>query len=576
MEQKKVELLSFELKDYKIIRVVRLDFEKWKENQIVELVGEIGQGKSSITEGMSMALNGVDAIKDKDLLDLGFKSEVSLADGEHKLFLGMKVSEVTRGDRKGEKKFETFLYEKDIEGKIITSPVIDGKKYSAKEYCDMLSTPLTFRMPDLFSGNQTTHRKLIEDLFSEELGKLGVDEILTRIKTKKETRDNARHERDRAAATMESFTEGGYKEEDLAKLIEIPEKPIEEKISQLKIDKGVLTASPEKELEIELNKIIEKGRVVVEKIRAINETNKAANDKAKEDWKKLEEAYEYDNEDWTLASSAFNNLSMPKNYHTEFSLIFDKWRSEIRKQHDVYFNGKAPEDKKTLTITDGKLIITQEEEMPIEYAKLVLEYKAIGKGYLKKKNAGAIVPSTEDIDKKIEAAENELTAASFNNGLFNRFRLWKEWITASGEYDKEVDSLRKLYTKINTGVKGLVIVPGFTESGKLEIWMEYDGVQDAEFFMNKKKESRRLYEYSHSQRAVIGVFLQAARLDKKEKVLRLVVLDEATQTKKGKDLLEKLCIEKDLKLIITKTDDRIKQEDLGDGMVLIENGEVLL
>ena len=88
-----------------------------------------------------------------------------------------------------------------------TSAVQDGEIFTAKEYSEMLSTSLTFHMDQLFSENQTIHRKLIENLYSDELKGLGSDELVEKIKEKKEDRDAKRHERDRAAATMEGFKE---------------------------------------------------------------------------------------------------------------------------------------------------------------------------------------------------------------------------------------------------------------------------------------------------------------------------------------------------------------------------------
>lgn len=109
-KQKTVELLSFELKDFRVIKLAQLDFNKWKEDGVIEVIGDVGNGKSSLLEGLSAATTGVDHIKDKSLLDMGFKSEVCLADGEHKVYLGLKVSEISRGKNKGEKKFETYIY----------------------------------------------------------------------------------------------------------------------------------------------------------------------------------------------------------------------------------------------------------------------------------------------------------------------------------------------------------------------------------------------------------------------------------------------------------------------------------
>ena len=151
--------MTLEVNDHRIIKVAKLDFAKWKDNGVIEVIGDIGNGKSTLLESIAAATTGTNHIKDKSLLEKGFKSEVCLMDGHHKVYMGIKVSEYSRGKNKGESKFETYIYEYDKNGKVISEPTIDGVSASAKEYSEMLSTALTFRMADMFSENQTVHKK---------------------------------------------------------------------------------------------------------------------------------------------------------------------------------------------------------------------------------------------------------------------------------------------------------------------------------------------------------------------------------------------------------------------------------
>ncbi len=103
-------------------------------------------------------------------------AESQLIDGDIKLYAGVSVEEYSRGERKGDPKYEVFLYAKDNNGKQYV-PIIDGVAATASQYMSMLTTELTFSLPDLFSENQTTHRKLIERLFKPELDKLGAEAL---------------------------------------------------------------------------------------------------------------------------------------------------------------------------------------------------------------------------------------------------------------------------------------------------------------------------------------------------------------------------------------------------------------
>lgn len=572
--QKVVDLLTLEVRDHRIIKVAKLDFTKWKESGVIEVIGDMGNGKSTLLESIATATTGTNHIKDKSLLEKGFKSEVCLSDGEHKVYMGVKVSEYSRGSKKGEPKFETYIYEYDSNGKVVNNPVIDGVSASAKEYSEMLSTALTFKMADMFSENQSTHRKLIESLFAEELSDLGVDEILENIAIKKEGRDSARYECERNSAFMEHFKSEGFSKEGLEQLATVKTDGIESEIESLKVKKGILLKDPEEAKEKRLNKIKEEGRNVVEEIRSLNEKRQ----KEYRDWKVLRDAYDEDTDHLQKLTDCVEEITAPTEIGNKLVDLVEEWSQFITNKHKAVLEAEEMKEPVILEISDGQVNIYEDTVIPAEYKELMSKRSEIGKRYKAEKERPIDLSEidTSEIDAKIKEKETEKEEAEKNNSLVSRFNLWNKWIEAKGLYEKEVDNLRKLYTKIDTGVNGLFIQPSLLDSGRLEIWMEYTGEHDPELFGNKNKELRRLYEYSKSQRAIVGVLLQAARLDKKDKALRLVVLDDYTQTSKGKALLEKICQEKSLKLIISKTDDRYKIEDLDESQILIENGELLL
>lgn len=575
-KQKKVELISFQLENHRVIKAVKLDFDKWKSSNVLEVVGDMGNGKSTLLEGLETATTGVSHIKDKDLLELGFKSEVQLADGDHKVFLGVKVSEISKGARKGEPKFETYIYEKDIDGKLVKNPVIDGKSATAKEYTDLLSTALSFRMEEMFSENQTVHRNLITELFAKELNELGVDELLESIKKKRKTRDDLRFECERSSAFKDHFKTEGYSETSLEKLKRMDIDSIDAEIETLKVDRGVLIQNPEKDKEVKLGKIREDGRKIVDDVRALNEEKQSAYQKSLSEYNKKMEDVSSAMEPYDSISTVINERksNFTDKVMTRFQDALLMLKTELEVKYKINTDIEEPKVPDVILIESGKMQVP--DMIPTGYEDFVKKYNTLLVDYKKESEKETFTPDTKDIDSKIEKKESEKKVAGHNNSLVDRFELWKSWIEAKGIYEKEVDTLRKLYTKIDTGVDGLFIQPHLTDSGKLEIWIEYDGSHDSKLFKNTKKELRRLYEYSKSQRSITGVLLQAARLDKKEKALRLCVLDDYTQTKSGKALLEKICREKDLKLIISKTSDEYDLKNLGDATFAIENGEILL
>ena len=73
---------------------------------------------------------------------------------------------------------------------------------------------------------------------------------------------------------------------------------------------------------------------------------------------------------------------------------------------------------------------------------------------------------------------------------------------------------------------------------------------------------------------MIGVMLQAARLDLKDKCLRLCVLDSVPLTRLGVEVMTKICDEKDVQLITSYTDDHYDLENLEDNEIVVENGGV--
>jgi ABC-type dipeptide/oligopeptide/nickel transport system ATPase component len=562
MEQKQVKFIGFRAENSGIIKAVELTPDILSRKMVV-VRGESGAGKSSLMKLIQTAVSGTEAIASKNVLEKGYLTEAQLLDGEVKLFVGAKVTEYQRGESKGEPKFEIFLYSKDDKGNAYT-PIVDGVKCTAGEYVKMLTTDLTFNMASLFTSNQAEHRKLIEKLFKPELDKLGADAVVAKILEAKKHRDACRILCQSTGSYMERFESQGFTETQLAILKRPDLKAIEEKLFQkkLELDRIVNGSEDRKKLEeekirsaraSELQTIKDAGVALREKIRLDDEAKKAQYDKLKEEYDYLIGVRSKMDSDFAVLLELTSILG--KEAKEKVSAIINKdWKDQQSQMSPV---------EPVLSPSDPELAKQLQDKLD-EYTKLNLT--PLVEVNLEKQDTSAI---EEDIAK----IQTEKSAAEAMADLYDRYQQWKNWIEAKGLYEKELDVLRKMYAGIDTGVKGMNIVPVETESDRVEVWIKYDGSYDTEFFHNEDKESRFMFEYSSFQCSAIGVMLQSARLNLKPKALRLAIVDDVAFTSKGLAVLAKMCEDFNVQLITSKTDDYDK-ENIADGEIIIEGGEI--
>ena len=562
MEQKQVKFIGFRAQNSGIIKAVELTPDLLSKKMLV-LKGESGNGKSSLIKLMQTAVSGTEAIASKNVLEKGYLTEAQLLDGEVKLFVGAKVTEYQRGENKGEPKFEIFLYAKDDNGNAYT-PIVDGVKCTAGEYVKMLTTDLTFNMASLFSSNQAEHRKLIEKLFKPELDKLGADAVVAKILEAKKHRDACRILCQSTGSYMERFESEGFTETQLAILKRPDLKAIEEKLFQkkLELDRILNGSEDRKKLEeekirsaraSELQTIKDAGVALREKIRLDDEAKKAQYDKLKEEYDYLTGVRRKMDSDFASLLELVNILG--KEAKEQVTAIVNKdWKDQQSQMSPV---------EPVLSPSDPELAKQLQEKLD-EYTKLNLT--PLVEVNLEKQDTSAI-------EEEIARITTEKSAAEAMADLYDRYQQWKNWIEAKGLYEKELDVLRKMYAGIDTGVKGMNIVPVETDSDRVEVWIKYDGSYDTEFFHNEDKESRFMFEYSSFQCSAIGVMLQSARLNLKPKALRLAIVDDVAFTSKGLAVLAKMCEDFNVQLITSKTDDYDK-ENIADGEIIIEGGEI--
>lgn len=562
-KQKQVRLIGVRSSGHNILQACELTPDLLAK-KLVLITGNTGQGKSTLMDIIKASIAGNEAIKKKDILPNGFLAESKLMDGAIALYAGVSVGEYSKGEKKGEPKYEVFLYAKDANGKQY-SPIIDGVQATAAKYMSMLTTELTFSLPDLFSENQTTHRKLIEKLFKPEMDKLGAEAVVERINKAKVARDAARALCQGNGAYMEQFEAEGLKEIQLASLKPIDIQKIDGEILALTLEKDRLVNAPEsdwklkcsvidQEREKSLQKIKDEGQAIREKIRIDDEVKGKEHENKKKEYEAQLAEYESKSRDHLELNSKcalfFNN--------ERFIVVSKELEAQIAEYRDA-----KPKAEPPAPIQDAALQKELQDKLS-EYSKLISTPLAYPE---------RSVPDTSELDKKIGAMEVQKLGAEKNNALYNRYQLWLAWIEAKGKYEKELDTLRKLYASIDCGVPGMKIVPDETESGRVDVWITYDGTYEPEYFHNPKKEARLMFEYSSFQRTVIGLMLQAARLNLKDKALRLAFVDDVAFTERDLAVLSDVAERLDLSLITAWTHEADKT-GLIDGQVLVEGGEV--
>lgn len=560
MNQKQVEIIGLTAGEYNTLKAVVLTPDILSK-KLIQVVGESGEGKTSLLDLIKIPISGTDAIKKKDILPKGFFTQALLKDGEVKIYIGAKVSEYQRGEKAGDPKFEFYLYSLDDNGKQYT-PVIDGVSATASEYTRSLTTDLTFRMADMFSENQTIHRKLIESLFKSELDAMRIDELMESIVKKRTARDTSRALCQSQGAYMEQFKNEGLTEQSLQLIKRVDIAEIDKSITELLIKKDrAENASADAhnlaKMEIDrkrtqqIQELKDYGNKLIEELRIDRELKNDAYNKAFEKYRAALSIKESETE---IASRIINDIKYF--FIGPHDAVVDSVNEELKRKIALLPLDEPVRQPDNAELAE-KIRKTREDianfPLPVYPEKIAMD--------------------TTPIDEEVAKLRDKKLSAERNNALYDRYQLWLTWIEAKSRYEAELDKLRKMYASINTGVDGLRIVPAETDGGRVEPWIMYDGSYDTEFFHNPDKEMRHMFSYSSFQRAVIGVMLQAARLNLKPKALRLAIIDEVAFTEKGVGILSKICDEFNVRLFTGRT---IAPEvkDLTDSQILIQGGEL--
>lgn len=589
--KKQVKIINFKANNFGIFKALELDFEKFK-NGVIALKGEAGSGKSTIQKGVKLSTQGRNVLDDSAQYGEEWETETQLVDGDRKIFIG--------ASKKDGEAIKYKLYEKDSEGKKVMTPVIDGVKATPAKYMDVISTELTFGIKDFLSESNTVHKKFMFSLFRPELEKLGVEEILKDLSEFTSKRDNLRTMCTHKGAFMADFERDGWKKEALEALQLKSVDELEQCRNNLLIEQGKSEGDGNAEFQKARGEKVAEGQKVVEEIRRKKE--------------ELENTYaielgKYEKDVAYNTSIAGQNDSIEELLQqAEFidDVIFDNVINIIEVAYkNALKTVKTPTKPQCPEIIDGKLKPgTQAKDYPL-FKKLIDKYNKIALEYhgIKPEN----FTQSRDFETEIAEIDIKITEAKANNELIERYELNRLWVESSAKVDIKRGELAKLYAQVNTGVEGLRMKPFFDEeSGKVDIKTIYTGNYSPEFFRNDtikyideiksitdgkttfdspeeknerlksltgKIDERLLVSYSSTQRPIIGILLQIARLKKKAKALPYIFLDDVPMDKASLSLISKIAEENNLTVITSITGD-FSKDKLTENEMLIEGGEI--
>jgi len=567
MSQKKVKIIGLKINSQQgILQSCELAFDA--KNHLIAVKGAVGAGKTTLQKSLQLGTLGSDTLKDDKQLYGGIDEEIQLLDGSERIFIGCKST-----DKGG---LDFVLYQKGDDGKIVKNPVIDGVKCTPASYLKNLQTALTWRMDELMSENVVVQKKLLLELYKSELAKLGVvfdkksdqykESILGRIELA---------ENDRSQKEFERKTIGGFANQLESVGIDVDDEKTHPK--RVDVSEG---EKKKNALSYEIENIDKVGDQKLDEIKnragSIVNLLKSQNNVIESDNQKLESEFEKRKEQYSQNVHTLNGIKTDLKTLVDEKCFIDQEKDEVVGLLDSWFKNDgatcAPLAKLVEFNEKGQVITKSSEwkgsddvlENLVKYEGVKSEFSAMlkaPKGDTKKLEA--------DLEKVIEV----LGAAKTVNKHCDMLDAFSAWRDANDLVMELRDEYASMLSSVDTGVEGLQIAVDKEESGKLDIYLTYDGTFDPGYFNNEGKTQRKLSSYSGTQKPMICLLLQNYLLNKLPKAMRYLWIDNVPIDNKTKMLLEKMGHDLDMTVIVNITGDFTK-DGLTDGEILIEGGEV--
>jgi hypothetical protein len=567
MEQKKVKIIGLKINSQQgILQSCELKFDE--KNHLIAVKGAVGAGKTTLQKSLQLGTLGSDVLKEDKGLYGNIDEEIQLLDGGERIFIGCKSSS------KGSLDF--VLYQKDENGKVIKNPVIDGVKCTPASYLKNLQTSLTWRMDELMSESVVVQKKILLELYKSELASQGVvfdkkseayaDSILGRIELAENERSQKEFERKTVGGFANQLENVGVDVDN------VDTHPVRIDVSELDKMKNSLSYEIEnidKVGDQKLDEIKNRAGSVVNLLKSQNNVIDSDNQKLESEFEKRKDQYSQNVHTLNGIKTDLGNLVIEKCLKKEDSdsiakMLDGAFKNDgatCEKLHPlVEFNEKGQVISKSSEWKGGDEVL----ENLKKYEAVKTEFSAMMK---------APKGDTKVLEQKLGVVLESLGSAKTINKHCDMLSSFLAWRAANDLVMKLRDEYASMLASVNTGVEGLKIAVDKEESGKLDIYLTYDGTFDPAYFNNIGKEQRKLSSYSGTQKPMICLLLQNYLLNKLPKAMRYLWIDNVPIDNKTKLLLEKMGHDLDMTVIVNITGDFTKN-GLSDGEILIEGGEV--
>lgn len=566
---KEVKIIGLTInKQFGILQACNLTFDN--ENRLITVKGGVGEGKTTLQKSLQLGTQGSKTLIDKNLYGK-IDAETQLLDGKISIWVGC------RSDKKG--RLIYTIYTKDNNGKIVKEPIIDGVKATPAKYLETLQTELTWKMNELTSENPTVQKKILLKLYQHKLKEIGVifdknipgysETILGKIDKAEANRDMTDALRKQYGGIAEDLKTRGF---DVHRPETIPNRinlqAIEGEIKELEKSNAVAESEAKAEKNDKLQKIKIKaaeltGQCIGYNAELKTEYDKKYSEKKKkiEQWVDLQQKRTIDIDNCNKALCYLQNAGYKGNEVDVFiNLLPESQLIRNRPINDV----KEP---RYILIENNKVITQNFEDI-----ELVFEIKKLRREYQILEQEEVKIDIADD-STKLTNLQIKLENSKKTNKICNAIDSFFDWQKAN----EDVIQLKKQYIKllatVNTGIDGLRIVPEENDSGKLDIYLMYNGSYDPNYFNNLKLEYRKLSSYSGTQKPVVCLLIQNYLLNQKPKSMRYMYIDNIPMDSKTIELLRTICYELKLRIFLNITGN-FEQSKLNENEFLIEGGEV--
>ena len=562
MEQRHVKITGFSVNNkFGGLEATELRFDP--NNKLIVVKGEVGSGKTTLNKGLSLVTKGSKTLEDKKLYGDTIDLTAQLVDGKHQVFVNAK------SDKKG--KIVHSIYTIDENGNKLKDVVIDGTKLTPSNYLKSLQTELTWRLDELTSENPTVQRHLLLELYSNELSEVGVvfdkkspkyvGGIIDQIEKAKRNRSVMDMRRKEVGGIADDLNEKGIDHSSRRKLKNSSE--LEDELLKIKSKIALSTTNLEQQRENDLLVLQNKGSEINLQLIQLNKKIVDHNKKVDLEIHNYNEILKETEHQKEKLKDALYYLLPIEDYNITFDSVISKMINHpkpiLKKQKEIVFNEKNQCTSNLEEFEDLDVRNKLEELILVK-----TNYVNLKKEPLSNVDNSHLEDEVKNITLSIESNKIWNSEAKAINSLHD----WKE-------ANQEVKDLKQDYylklTEINTGVKGLHIIPEKDDSGN--IFLAYNGEYDTDYFHNKDKELRKLSAYSDTQKPMICLLIQKFMLSKKAKTMPYLWIDKVPIDNKTRSLIEKMSEDLNLWLFVSWTGD-FEKENLNNGEILIDNGEI--